>query len=73
MPNGARKLLAPFQEMVDEKQTTSDKIMKKARKLGYDDGEVSEDVAQKLALDTANKFLDDLEKTHDLIEKHKSV
>ena len=59
--------------MVDEKQTTSDKIMKKARKLGYDEGEITADIAQKLALDTANKFLDDLEHTHDLIEKHKSV
>jgi len=73
MPNGARKLLLPFQEMVDERQTTSDNILKKAKKLGYDEGELSADVAEKLALDTANKFLDDLEHTHDLIEKHKSV
>ncbi len=74
MPNSSRELLKPFETMVEEKKTVSDEIVDDAKKLGYEEGkELSNELAAKLALNHASRFLDDLEKTRQLIEKHKSV
>jgi len=74
MPNSSKQLLKPFEEMVENKQTVSDQIIEQAKKLGYKTGEeLPEDIAEKLALASANMLLDDMEKTQKLIEKHKNV
>lgn len=74
MPSRSRKLLAPFEEMVEKKKTVSDQIINDARRLGYEQGKkLSDEIAAKLALKHANRFLDDLEKTQQLVEKHKNV
>ena len=71
MRGKSRQLLRPFEEMVENRQTVSDHIILKAKKLGYVHGEeLSQSLAAKLAVGHANDFLDDLENTHDLIEKH---
>ena len=71
MPNKTKRLLAPFEEMVEEGETVSDRIIKSARKLGYFDGEeLTDDIAAELALEYANKFLDDLKETQDLVEEY---
>ncbi len=74
MPNSSKKLLEPFETMVEEKKTVSDEILDDAKKLGYEEGkELSGELAAKLALKHASRFLDDLGKMQQLIEKHKSV
>ena len=74
MPNSSKKLLQPFEEMVDSRQTVSDQILAKAKKLGYTPGEdLPKDAAEKLALFYANKLLDDMEHAKKLIEKHSNV
>ncbi|MAG16335.1 hypothetical protein CMO88_04705 [Candidatus Woesearchaeota archaeon] len=74
VPNSSKKFLRPFEEMVETEHTVSDKILHQAIKLGYKQGEqLPDEIAQKLALTNASQFLDDLEKTQDLIEKHKNV
>ena len=57
--------------MVENNATVSDRLLMQAKKLGYVHGEaLSRNAAAELALIQANDFLDDLEKTHDLVEKH---
>ncbi len=74
MPNSSKKLLEPFEKMVEEKKTVSDQILDDAKKLGYEDGvELTDEIAAKLALNHANRFLDDLEKTQQLLEQHSNV
>ena len=74
MPGRTKKLLLPFKNMVEEKKTTSDRMIEKARKLGYeDDCELTDDAACELALYSANEFLEDLKKTQDLVEEHQNA
>ena len=74
MPGGTKKLLTPFKNMVEEKKTTSDHAIKKARKLGYEEEhELTDDMACELALYSANEFLEDLKKTQDLVEEHQNA
>jgi hypothetical protein len=74
MPSSSKKLLMPFEEMVEERRTVSDQIIERAEKLGYKTGEkLSQETAEKLALAHANLFLDDMEKTQKLVHEHKSI
>ncbi len=74
MPSGSRELLKPFETMVEDKKTVSDEILDDAKKLGYEGGkEISGELAAKLSLNHASRFLGDLEKTRQLIEKHKDI
>ena len=71
MPPAARKLLAPFEEMAENRETVSDRIISKAKTLGFrEDEALSDDAARQLAVEYSNLFLDDLEKTQKLVEEH---
>ena len=71
MRGKSKQLLRPFEDMVENNATVSDRLLMQAKKLGYVHGEaLSRNAAAELALIQANDFLDDLEKTHDLVEKH---
>ena len=71
MRGKSKQLLRQFEDMVENRATLSDQLIIKAKKLGYEEGEqLTDATAAELALIHANDFLDDLEKTHDLVENH---
>jgi len=69
-PSSYNEILKPLQDMIDNKQSASDAILKHARKKGYLDKKgITDDDAAEMALHYAEEFPKDLEKTHKALEK----
>ena len=74
IPSSTRKVLTPFEEMVEEKKTVSDQVIKKAEELGYSNEErLPDEISSELSLYYAGKFIEDLKKSYKLIEKYENA
>jgi len=63
-PKRYSRVLRPIQDMIDQKRSMSDEILRYATYKGYiDNKEISDDDARELALFYAKKFPKDIEKT----------
>ncbi len=70
-PPKARKLLQPFEDMIEEKKTRSDHILELARGFGYRESvELSPEIGRKISLSQADEFLKDVKVTSKLVENY---
>ncbi len=70
MPKRYRKVIAPLSDMVENKTSMSDKILRHARYKGYlDDNKLSRQEAAEFALHYANQFSKDMENTKKALQK----
>lgn len=68
LPKRRVKLTSIFQEMLDEKETISDKILKLARKLGWEKGEkLPASIAQEIALEHSKQLFKEILMTKKII------
>lgn len=73
-PKKYSKLVNPLKEMIDKKESISDKILKYSKRKGYlVDNKISKSDGCELALYYAKKFHDDLEKTKEILTHIKSL
>lgn len=69
-PKERRKLFYPFQKMVRNRKTVSDEILSFTAKKGFRKSpSISDDVAAEVALFHAERFVDEIYSTRDVIEK----
>ncbi|MFH1134241.1 MAG: glutamate-cysteine ligase family protein [Nanoarchaeota archaeon] len=71
MPPDRRRMVRPFDDMLEYKETTSDLIRKEARKKGYSTHEsISQETAMEIAVDQSQKLSNEVIKVKEMIAEY---
>lgn len=69
MPAEKLVLLKPFDDIIRERKSASDRIIEKAKRLGYDENKITPDQAAELALDLSSDLYNEVEKLEERLEE----